>query len=147
MPYTSIPVPADRVEDVLRFIEQTLARVRQLAWDREAVQALYDELDELERATLDHVSRAHEAGGIEENRLTAAVQISPRELAAIVRDIRDRSAALERPSLLVRRTDVEEREDGRRTDVSVIAMEPTAVDLVVAVGRDDLLRSTPPSDQ
>lgn len=143
MPYTSIPVPADQVEDVLRFIEQALARARQSDWDRETVEELYADLDELERATLDHVSRAHEAGGIEEGRLTAAVQISPREVASIVRDLRDRSAELQRPPLLVRRTEIEGAADGRSTEVGIIAMEPTAVDLVIAVGRDDLLGSTP----
>jgi hypothetical protein len=113
-----------------------------VAWDRAAVQELYDGLDEIERATLDHVSRAHEAGGVEESLLATAVQISPRELAAIIRDIRDRSDELQRPPLLARRTEVEVRDDGRRIEVNVLAMEPTAVDLVAAVGRDDLLRPT-----
>lgn len=144
MPYVMVPVPEEHVEEVMQFVLRTVARAAMSPWDAESIGALYTEVDELSRAVLAFTARSSVAGKeLPESEAAALVQLSQREVVAIMRELNESSRNAERPQLIAQRTIVEALPNGRTQEMRVFAMDPEVAKLVSDAERAELIGDAP----
>ena len=139
MPYVMVPVPEEHVQDVMQFVLREAARASLEPWDEASVSKLFHELDEEGRSLLAYAARAV-VGGKELSEADAAglLQLRPREMAGLVRDIYERSAQANRPNLVSTRVVTETLPNGRTIDKRVLSMSEELAPLVHNAERAEL---------
>jgi hypothetical protein len=139
MPYVMVPVPEEHVQDVMQFILREVTRASLDAWDDESVSALFHEVDEESRSLLAYAARAAMNGKeISEADAADLMQLRPREMAGIMRDLNERATKSNRPPLVTVRTVSETLPNGRTTDKRVLVMSDEVAPLVHAAERAEL---------
>ncbi len=139
MPYVMVPVPEEHVEEVMQFMLRSMARASQEEWDQENVTRVFGAVDELSKTLLSHIARATVAGKeVFEAGAATAVQLSPRETTAIVRELNEVSREENRPSLIFRRPAVEVLPNGRTVDKHAIVVEEEIAPLIIEAEKADL---------
>jgi|SRR5262245_1572349 len=139
MPYVMVPVPEEHVQDVMQFVLREVARAALEPWDEESISTLFHEVEEEGRSLLAYVARAI-AGGKEITEAEAAnlLQLRPREIAGLVRDVNERAAKASRPNLLLNRVVTETLPNGRTMDKRVLTMSDELAPLVRDAERAEL---------
>ena len=101
MPYVMVPVPEEHVQDVMQFVLREMAKASLVPWDDESVSALFHEVDEASRSLLAYAARASMGGtDLSEAQAADMMQLRQREVAGIIRDLNERAAKANRPSLV-----------------------------------------------
>ena len=139
MPYVMVPVPEEHVQDVMQFVLREVARAALEPWDEESISTLFHEVEEEGRSLLAYVARAI-AGGKEITEAEAAnlLQLRPREIAGLVRDVNERAAKASRPNLVLNRVVTETLPNGRTMDKRVLTMSDELAPLVRDAERAEL---------
>jgi hypothetical protein len=139
MPYVMVPVPEEHVQDVMQFVLREIARASLVPWDENSVSALFREVDEASRSLLAYAARAT-VGGADLSEVEAAdrMQLRPREVAGIIRDLSDRAAKANHPSLLGARTVTETLPNGRTTEKRVLWIAEELAPLVRSAEQAEL---------
>ena len=138
MPYVMVPVPEEHVEEVMQFMLRSMARASQEDWDQENVTRVFSEVDELSKTLLSHIARATVAGKeVFEGDAAAAVQLSPRETTAIVRELNEIAREENRPSMIYRRPTNEVLPNGRTVEKTAIVADELVAPLIVEAEKAD----------
>jgi hypothetical protein len=123
----------------MQFILREVARASLEPWDEESISTLFHDIEEEGRSLLAYVARAIASGKeISEAEAAALLQLRPREMAGLVRDINERAAQANRPNLVVPRMVTETLPNGRTTDKRVLVMSDELAPLVREVERAEL---------
>lgn len=139
MPYVMVPVPEEHVEEVMQFMLRSMTRASQEEWDQENVTRMFSEVDELSKTLLAHVARATIAGKeVFEADAARAVQLSPRETTAIVRELNEIAREENRPSMIYRRPATELLPNGRTVEKTAVVVEEAVAPLVLEAEKADL---------
>ncbi|MEZ5167457.1 MAG: hypothetical protein R2695_13555 [Acidimicrobiales bacterium] len=139
MPYVMVPVPEEHVEEVMQFMLRSIAKASEEPWDTESMSTLFDDSDELTRTLLSFVARATIKGvEVLEADAAAAVQLSHRETAAIVRELNEQAREMNRANVLVRQPTTQVMPNGRTLEKTALAMDETIAALVQEAERADL---------
>jgi hypothetical protein len=139
MPYVMVPVPEEHVQDVMQFVLREVAKASLEPWDEESISTLFHEVEEEGRSLLAYVARAIASGKeITEADAAALLQLRPREMAGLVRDVNERAARASRPNLLLARVVTETLPNGRTTDKRVLTMSDELAPLVRNAERAEL---------
>lgn len=139
MPYVMVPVPEEHVEEVMQFMLRSMTRAAQEEWDQEHVTRIFGEVDELSKTLLAHVARATVEGReVFESDAAAAVQLSPREAAGIVRELNELAREENRPAMIFRRPTTEVLPNGRTIEKVAIVVEEEVAPLVIEAEKVDL---------
>ena len=139
MPYVMVPVPEEHVQDVMQFVLREVAKASLEPWDEEAVSALFHEVDEEGRSLLAYAARAVVSGkDLSEPDAAALLQLRPREMAGLVRDINERAAQANHPNLVFTRVVTETLPNGRTADKRVMSMSDELAPLVRNAERAEL---------
>jgi predicted ATP-dependent protease len=145
MPYVMVPVPEEHVQDVMQFILREVAKAAQEPWDDESVSELFREVDEASRSLLAYTARASLGGtDITEAQAAGMMQLRPREVVGIVRELNEVATKANRPPLVVNRTVSETLPNGRPTEKRVLWMSEEVAPLVRAAERTELANVPPP---
>jgi hypothetical protein len=139
MPYVMVPVPEEHVQDVMQFVLREVAKASLEPWDEESVSKLFHEVGEEGRSLLAYAARAV-VGGKEfsEAEAAALLQLRPREMAGLVRDINERAAQANRPNLVFTRIVTETLPNGGKLDKRVLSMSDELAPLVHNAERAEL---------
>jgi predicted ATP-dependent protease len=139
MPYVMVPVPEEHVQDVMQFILREVAKAAQAPWDDESISELFHEVDEASRSVLAYTARASIGGtDITEAQAADMMQLRPREVTGIVRELNELAAKANRSALVVTRTVTETLPNGRNTEKRVLWMSEEVAPLVRAAERTEL---------
>lgn len=139
MPYVMVPVPEEHVEDVMQFVLREVAKAKLEPWDAESVAAVYNDVDEVGRSLLAYAARAVTSGkDITERDAADQVQLRPREVVGVLRELNDRAAKSDRPPLITTRTVTETLPNGRTSEKRVLWMSNELAPLVVEAERAEL---------
>lgn len=139
MPYVMVPVPEEHVQDVMQFVLREVAKASLEPWDEESVSKLFHEVDEEGRSLLAYAARAVVSGKeLSEADAAALLQLRPREMAGLVRDINERAAQASRPNLVMARVVSETLPNGRSMDKRVLSMSDDLAPLVRDAERAEL---------
>jgi hypothetical protein len=134
-----VPVPEEHVQDVMQFVLREVAKASLEPWDEESISTLFHEVEEEGRSLLAYVARAIASGKeITEADAAALLQLRPREMAGLVRDVNERAARASRPNLLLARVVTETLPNGRTTDKRVLTMSDELAPLVRDAERAEL---------
>jgi hypothetical protein len=145
MPYVMVPVPEEHVQDVMQFVLREVAKASQLPWDEPSVTELFHEVDEPSRSLLAYAARAIMAGAdISEAQAAEKMQLRQREVAGIIRELNDRAAKANRPSLVAARVITETLPNGRTVEKRVLSMSEDVAPLVRSAERAELADVAPP---
>lgn len=145
MPYVMVPVPEDRVEDVMRYVVRLMTQASMADWDEGSMERLFKEIDEPSRALLSTVAaatRGDESLTMEET--AARTELSRREAARLVRELNDAARDESRPALIARRSTTETLPNGRSHDTHLLQMSDEVAELVRAADRAHLLSEEHP---
>ena len=146
MPYVMVPVPEEHVEEVMQFMLRAMARASLEDWDQDSVTEMFSQVDELSTTLLSHVARAIANGKeVFEADAAAAVQLTQRESAAIVRELNELSRELNRPTIIFRKPSTEVLPNGRVIEKNAIVIEAELVPLVLEAEKADLTANPLPS--
>jgi len=139
MPYVSVPVPEEHVEDVMRFILRAMARASMLSWDEESFADLWGDTDELGRALLAFVARATlEDVDLTDREAAEKVQVRPREVHALAAELSQESQRRRRPSIVTTQMVEDELPNGRVVEVRVLLMDAEVARFVADAERAEL---------
>jgi len=139
MPYVMVPVPEEHVQDVMQFILREMAKASLESWDDESVSELFHEVDEASRSLLAYVARASMGGtDITEGQAADTMQLRQREVIGIVRELNERAAKANRPTLVATRIVNETLPNGRTTEKRVLWMGDDVAPLVGDAERAEL---------
>jgi hypothetical protein len=140
MSYVMVPVPEDCVQEVMQHIVRLMNQAALEDWDESAVTKLFELVDEPTRALLSTVAVAVRGGGARSlDEASAIVELNPRELMGLLREVNEIAGEESRRPLLVQRIVTETLPNGRTRDVRVLAMDDDVADLVYAADRAHLL--------
>jgi hypothetical protein len=90
MEYVMVPVPEEHVVDVMMYIARLTARASVEPWTPETLQRFFDDVDEASRSLLSAVSRSIVDGKeLSDEDAAATLELSPREIRAIMREINE----------------------------------------------------------
>ena len=139
MPYVSVPVPEEHVEDVMRFILRAMARASMLPWDEESFADLWGDTDELGRALLAFVARATlEDVDLTDREAAEKVQVRPREVHALAAELAQESQRRRRPAIVTTQMVEDELPNGRIVEVRVLLMDAEVARFVADAERAEL---------
>ena len=139
MPYVSVPVPEEHVEDVMRFILRAMARASMLSWDEESFADLWGDTDELGRALLAFVARATlEDVDLTDREAAEKVQVRPREVHALAAELAQESQRRRRPAIVTTQMVEDELPNGRIVEVRVLLMDAEVARFVAEAERAEL---------
>jgi predicted ATP-dependent protease len=145
MPYVMVPVPEEHVQDVMQFVLREMAKASVEPWDDEAISELFHEVDEASRSLLAYTARASMGGtDITEAQAADMMQLRPREVVGIVRELGELATKANRPSLMATRTMIETLPNGRTTEKRVLSMSDEVAALVRDAERAELANVRPP---
>ena len=147
MPYVSVPVPEEHVEDVMRFILRAMARASMLSWDEESFADLWGDTDELGRALLAFVARATlEDVDLTDREAAEQVQVRPREVHALAAELAQESQRRRRPAIVTTQMVEDELPNGRIVEVRVLLMDAEVARFVADAERAELAGHQPRGD-
>jgi hypothetical protein len=90
MDYVMVPVPEEHVVDVMQHVARLVARASVVPWDDESVAASFDEVDEASRSVLSLAARSVATNkDLSDEDAAKALELSVREIRAILRDLLD----------------------------------------------------------
>lgn len=145
MSYVMVPVPEDRVQDVMQFVVRLVNQDALEEWDEESIAQMFEDVDEPSRALLSTVAQAVQEGDSRPVEDAAAiVELSPRELMGILREVNEMAMERSRPALLAQRMVSETLPNGRKRNVRVLSMTEELAPLVAAADRAHLLAEGDP---
>jgi hypothetical protein len=145
MPYVMVPVPEEHVEDVMQFILGAIARASVEPWTADSVAELFDDVDEASRSLLAFVARATLDGSdLPEADAARKLQLTMRESAGIMNELKARTGGASRPSLISANVVAERLPNGRTKDVRVLRMDPDVAALVRAAEEAELASAPDP---
>ena len=145
MSYVMVPVPEDRVEDVMQFIVRLMSQASMEEWTEASVKQLWDEIDEPSRALLSTVATASLGGERpSEGDVASRIELNWREAMGLLRELNDLARDETHPPLVIRRTIVETLPNGRTRDVRILTMNEDLARLVHAADRQHLLGGADP---
>jgi hypothetical protein len=146
MPYVMVPVPEEHVQDVMQFILREVAKASIEPWDEASVSQLFNEVDEASRSLLAYTARASMRGTeISEVQAADMMQLRPREVTGIVRELNERAAKDNRPSVVTALTVTETLPNGRTKEKRVLAMSEEVAGIVQDAERAELANVRPPA--
>jgi hypothetical protein len=147
MPYVMVPVPEEYVEEVMQYILNASARAELTPWDAESLGAFYSAIDEASRSLLSFVARAMTDGrGLPDTEAAAALELSVREVAGIMRDVNEQARQLGHPWLLSTRTVSDVLANGRTRERRLFTMNDDNMLLVLEAERSDRVKNPLPLD-
>ena len=139
MPYVMVPVPEEHVQDVMQFVLREMAKASLVPWDDDSVSALFHEVDEASRSLLAYAARAALSGtDLAETEAADMMQLRPREVAGIIRDLNDRAAKADRSPVLGARTVTETLPNGRTVEMRVLWIGENLAPLVRSAEQAEL---------
>jgi predicted ATP-dependent protease len=139
MPYVMVPVPEEHVQDVMQFVLREVAKASLEPWDEESVSALFRDVDEESRSLLAYAARGAISGKeIAEAEAANMMQLRQREMAGIVRELNERAARANRPTLITARTVSEALPNGRTAEKRVLSMSEDLAPLIHSAERAEL---------
>jgi len=145
MPYVMVPVPEEHVQDVMQFILREVAKASIEPWDDASISQLFHEVDEASRSLLAYTARASMSGTeISEIQAADMMQLRPREVLGIVRELNEQAAKANRPSLVVALNVTETLPNGRTKEKRVLSMSDEVAGLVRDAERAELANVRPP---
>lgn len=145
MGYVMVPVPEEHVEEAMSLILRITARARQLPWDTEALEAVFEHADEPTKSVLSAVARSTLSGTIVSDHSTAdAIELPQRELLGIVRELNERAIADSRPPLIIVRQENEVLPNGRTREQRMLSMDHELATMVRDVERAELAANPHP---
>jgi len=145
MPYVMLPVPEEHVEEVMQFILRAIARASIEPWDADSITKVFGEVDEASRSLLAFVARASLEGvDLADVEAARKIQMTPRETAGIMNELRALTGEANRPNLINARTVTERLPNGRVTDKRVLQMDPEVAELVRVAEQAELLGAPHP---
>jgi hypothetical protein len=101
MEYVMVPVPEEHVVDVMVYIARLTARTSVEPWTSDAVEEFFDEIDEASRSLVSIVARATVTDKeLSDEDAATALELSPREIRAILREINELARREKREPLL-----------------------------------------------
>jgi hypothetical protein len=116
-----VPVPEEHVQDVMQFVLREMTKASLVPWDGDSVSALFHEVDEASRSLLAYTARASLSGtDLAETEAADKMQLRPREVAGIIRDLNDRAAKANRSPVLGARVVTETLPNGRTVERRVL---------------------------
>lgn len=147
MSYVMVPVPEDRVADVMQYVVRLMAQASLEDWTEASITQLFDDIDEPSRALLSTVASASLAGErLTEPDARARVELSWRETMGLVRELNDIAREENHPPLVLRRTVDETLPNGRTREVRLLVMPEEIARLVHEADRAHLLAGRHPLD-
>jgi hypothetical protein len=126
--YVMVPVPEEHVVDVMLHIARLVARASVVPWTDESVHELFDEVDEACRSVLSLAARATLADReLTDDDAAVSLELTAREVRAIVRDINEGAQQSKREPILALRDESVVLRNGRTVQRRMLAMtEPVA---------------------
>lgn len=139
MPYVMVPVPEEHVEEAMAAVLHIIHRGRRVDWDAESVNELFHEVDEATRSLLSIVARAT----ITDKPLTQRdaadrIEITEREITALIRDLNDRAAEASRPPMVQNKAVTQTLPNGRTREARALTMPSELAELVREAERIEL---------
>ncbi len=139
MGYVMVPVPEEHVEEAMTLILRIAARSRQVPWDQEAVEAVFQEADEPTKSVLSAVSRAVAAGTTPvDHQLAESIELQQREVLGIIRELNELAAAQGRPPLVIVRMETVTLPNGRTREQRILDMNAEVTPLLREAERAEL---------
>jgi predicted ATP-dependent protease len=139
MPYVMVPVPEEHVQDVMQFVLREMAKASLVPWDDESILEVFHEVDEASRSLLAYAARATLSGtDLSEVEAANRMQLRPREVAGLIRELNDRAVEANHPSLLGARTVTETLPNGRTTEKRVLWIAEELAPLVRSAEQAEL---------
>jgi hypothetical protein len=139
MPYVMVPVPEEHVQDVMQFVLREVAKASVEPWDEESVSELFHDLDEESRSLLAYVARATMSGKeMSEAEAADLMQLRQREMAGIIRELNERAAKANHPTLVSARIATDTLPNGRTVEKRVVWMNEELAPFVHSAERTEL---------
>lgn len=145
MGYVMVPVPEEHVEEAMAMVLRIVTRARLSPWDQETLNAFFMELDEPSRSVLSAAAKAVVAGApMAERALADSIELPPREVLAIVREINEQVTALEREQFVVLQKDTQVLPNGRTQEQRLVWIESAAAPMILEAEKADLAANPHP---
>ena len=136
MAYVMVPVPEDKVQEVMQFVVRLTTKEQTEPWDDAALAGFFAEADEPSKALLAAVAASALARKpILEQEAADAIQLSRREMVGIMRELNELAAEASRPALVWRRSEARVLPGGQTTDVRVLSMPDDVAEMIQALDR------------
>jgi predicted ATP-dependent protease len=146
MPYVMVPVPEEHVQDVMQFILREVAKASIEPWDEASVSQLFHDVDEASRSLLAYTARASMSGTeISDVQAADMMQLRPREVIGIIRELNELAARDNHPSLVSAITVTETLPNGRTKEKRVLTMSEDVAGTVRDAERAELANVPPPA--
>lgn len=139
MGYVMVPVPEEHVQEAMAVILRIINRARLSDWDAEALNRLFESIDEPSRAVLSAVARASVAGKtMADTEVAAVTELPQREVMSIVRELNEAASEADRVVLVSSQQDTEVLPNGRTRDRRVLTIGRDLALLVTDAQRAEL---------
>lgn len=90
MPWVSVPVPEEHVQEVMEFVIRTIARANLQEWENDSMATFFAKCDEPSRALISVVARAANAGKDLTDQMAADfIELTVREMYGLQREINE----------------------------------------------------------
>jgi hypothetical protein len=144
LPYVMVPVPEEHVAAVMQFILQAIQKASLEEWDAESLANLWEDADEATRSLLAFAARAASSQTeLEVGEAARQIQLTQRDVTAIVNELSSVAREASRAPLLSLRTTTERLPNGRTTQSRVVSISPEVAETIREVERAELLGATP----
>ena len=131
MPWVSVPVPEEHVQEVMEFVIRTIARASLQDWDDDSMETFFAKCDEPSRALISVVARAANAGKDLTDQMAADfIELTVREMYGLQREVNEEARRDERPALIIASTIEEPLPNGRFREKRVLTMSVQVAKLV-----------------
>ncbi len=136
MSFVMVPVPNERVLEVMQFVTRLAARASAQVWDAESMTEVFATVDDASRSLLVLAARTSAAGAaIDAVEAARVLELGVRETAAIVNELNSIARETNRPNLITAPAVTQRSPDGSMTERRMIQMDPELVELVQAAER------------
>jgi hypothetical protein len=138
MEFVMVPVPEEHVVEVMQYVTRLVTRASVLPWDDESVRAFFAEGDEASRSLLSLAARAMVANKqLSDDDASSSLELSNREIRAILRDLNERAMRDNREPLVTLRDAQVELRNGRTVDKRLFTMTEANARLLRAADRSE----------
>lgn len=139
MDYVMVPVPEEHVIDVMQHVARLVARASIVPWDDEALQELFDEIDEASRSLIGLTARTTSTGkNLTDEEAAKTLELNVREVRAIVRDLQVGTQREKHPPIVVIRDDKVLLRNGRWVEQRLLVMDEAVARTIRAHERASL---------
>lgn len=145
MSFVMVPVPEDRVADVMQYVVRLMAQAAMEEWDGESVSELFASIDEPSRALLSAVAVSVLDGDPPSlENVAAQIEMSVRETMGILREVNELARDDSHPPVLVPRSAKETLPNGRERTVRQVFMDNDVAQMIYECDRALLLAEGDP---